>query len=255
MPNNSYKVSIIIPVYNGEEFITDTIDSCLSQSYNNYEIIVVDDMSKDNSIDLIKNRYLSEEYIYIYSNKSNKGINKTANKAVHLATGDVILFLGQDDKLPPKHIESMIRWFKDDVAFIHCNSKIIDKNSNFIRWSKKDRKQKKKSKTPLKYLKIENFISSTGAIMNKRIFMDLGGFDETYKNYGEWLNWIKLSEKGKVIYCTDTYAYYRKHDNNISKSFKTDVDIELQEYWDSCKKYALDVSGSWLGNKIIWKRS
>lgn len=237
----SVDVNIIIPIYNGRRFLEKTINSCINQTYKHFDIIIIDDKSTDGSLELIKSQFSSLENIIILENKENRGINYTVNKAVRLSNGKMVLFLGQDDLLSPNHLEEMTKDFDDTVSFIHCNSKIIDANDIFLKWSKYDDDQIKKSKEPLKFLAVENFISSTGAIINRRYFESLGGFDESYKNYGEWLNWIKLSSCGTVIYNKDIYAFYRKHTSNISNTFQQKP-IELLDYWKACKKRAEELS-------------
>ena len=98
---NKPKVSIIIPVYNGEKYLRETIESCVKQNYDNLEIIIIDDCSKDNS----KNIALSfkNSNISYSQNINNLGINTTINNGIKSSKGDYVLGLGQDDILPHNH--------------------------------------------------------------------------------------------------------------------------------------------------------
>lgn len=95
------KISIIIPLYNAEKYITKCLDSIITQSYKNFEIIVINDKSKDNSWDVL-NQYVSKNLninFRIINNEMNLGLSKTRNKGMDLATGMYILFMDNDDTL------------------------------------------------------------------------------------------------------------------------------------------------------------
>lgn len=233
--------SIIIPVYNGEKFIKQTIESCLTQSMiENIEIIAIDDYSKDSSFEIIKYFESLSPNIIAIRNENNLGINKTLNKAALIAKGKYILFLGQDDILRPDHVKAILDDFDDNTSFIHCNSDLIDKDDNIFGVGVKDRIQNRKTKFIKYYLVTGNIVHSTGTIIQKKFFNMVGGFDEQFKNYGEWLLWIKLSSLGKVKYSTKIKALYRRHDKNISNSFENkDVKIDLLKYHIFCQDTAL----------------
>lgn len=234
---NDIKVSIVIPLFNGERFLKETIDSCLEQNYKNIEIVLIDDCSTDNSRNIINN-YKNKNMIQI-QNEKNLGINRTVNKAVNYCNGDYLLILGHDDKLPYDHISKIMKEFDDQTVLVYCNSIIIDSTGKQIRVTYNDNIQINKNRK----LKFENskrnIISSTGLIMKKKSFSEVGGFDESFKNFGEWLLWLKLSNKGKIKYSSLSRAYYRQHETNITNSFKnTKVKNELLKYFDYTRTYA-----------------
>jgi glycosyltransferase involved in cell wall biosynthesis len=88
-------ISVIIPTYNGEEYISNAIDCVLSQSYENFELLVVDDDSTDDTIEIVCS--YDDSRLHIHKNEANLGIAKNMNRAVDLADGDIIAFLDQDD--------------------------------------------------------------------------------------------------------------------------------------------------------------
>lgn len=95
------KISIIIPLYNAEKYIVRCLDSIVNQTYKDFEVIVINDKSKDNSWNVL-NQYVSEHLninFIIINNESNLGLSKTRNKGMELATGDYILFMDNDDTL------------------------------------------------------------------------------------------------------------------------------------------------------------
>lgn len=94
---NQLKFSILIPTYNGEKVILDTLGSLLSQNFNNYEILIQDDVSTDKTVELIQS--LKEERIRIFRNEKNLGYPKNLEKLSQRATGEIIYLMGQDDIL------------------------------------------------------------------------------------------------------------------------------------------------------------
>lgn len=244
-------VSVIIPVYNGEKFLDQTIKSVLNQTYKNVEYIIIDDCSQDNSLKIIE-KY--SDKITIYINKKNLGIIKTVNNAIKRSNGKYILVIGQDDLLESDHIENMIRAFDDNTSLIFCNSIIIDKNNNKIGIAYQDEQTKiKKIQNPLFELSKNNFIHSCGAIFSKEKAEKVGFYEEIeeFPNYGEWLFWIKLSTVGKIKYNSKKRAFYRKHETNITNTFKDkETKRMLYSYYNLCRKTAYNLGNFNIIEKI-----
>ncbi len=239
---NDILCSVLIPVYNGEKFLEKTIKSCLAQTIvDKVEIIVIDDCSNDSSFEILKNIASLHSNVIASKNEKNMGIIKTVNKAASLARGNYLMFLGHDDMLQPNHIEVMLKEFDNNTAFIHCNSELIDKDDNVFGIGVDDNEQIKKTKNIKYYLALGNVVHSTGTIIQKKYYDKVGGWDETYRNYGEWLLWTKLASVGQVKYSTKIKALYRRHDTNITNSFEdTNVKPELLKFYEDCRKTAID---------------
>ncbi len=237
MGETNYRCSVVIPVYNGIKFIEKTIQSCLDQTVP-IEIIVINDGSTDNSEKIIL-PYVDEGVIYI-KNDVNLGLMKSLNRAVKYTHSDYLLFLGHDDMISANHVALMLKEFDTDTAFVHCNADLIDKDDTIIGLGVNDKRQLRKMKYIKEYLALSNIIHSTGAIINKKYFDKIGGWDEQFKNYGEWLLWIKLANVGKVNYSTKVRALYRRHDTNITNSFEDEnIKPELMRYYQLCQSNAL----------------
>ena len=123
-------VSIIISVYNGEKYIEQTLESCSNQTYNNFEVIIIDDYSTDKSIEKISKYILKKEKFQLIKNEKNYGFIKTVNKGIELAKGNRILILDQDDILDNKHLEVMLKKFTNDTSIVFCESDFIDSSGN-----------------------------------------------------------------------------------------------------------------------------
>lgn len=110
-------VSIIIPVYNKQDYLTDCIDSVLSQDYKNLEVIIINDGSTDNSEKII-NKWIVKDYRIRYFTQSNKGVADTRNRGISIAKGEYIFLLDADDLLDKKAISKLVNYINQTNADI-----------------------------------------------------------------------------------------------------------------------------------------
>ncbi len=135
------KVSVIIPVYNGEDFIRKSIESVLSQTYKNIEIIIIDDCSTDNTKKVIFENFknlIGEKIVYI-RNEENLERAKSRNKGAKLSSGDYLFFLDADDEWEKDYVQIVINIFKTknpDIVYSFPRI-LIDENGKVIKLSKK----------------------------------------------------------------------------------------------------------------------
>lgn len=123
-------VSVILPVYNAEEFLDDCITSILNQSYREFELIIVNDGSTDRSEEIIK-QYLDSENI-IYRQQANGGVSKARNQALSIASGEYVVFVDADDKLPNDSLSERIHHIKDSDLLIGSYS-VINEHDEEVR--------------------------------------------------------------------------------------------------------------------------
>ena len=123
-----YLVSIVIPVYNAEKFIDETISSVLDQTYTNWELLLVNDCSKDNSVKII-NKYLKDERIKLINNKVNSKAAISRNNGIKAAKGKYICFLDADDKWDKEKLEKQVKFMKEkDCEFSFTSYEFADEN-------------------------------------------------------------------------------------------------------------------------------
>lgn len=129
----SPKVSIIVPVYNLEDYIERTVVSLLNQAYQNVEIILIDDGSKDTSFSIIK-KLASLDSRIIYTTQPNGGAARARNTGLNIATGEFITYVDGDDKLSPNAISDNIGYFEDDkIDWVAFSIKRVDENGLYIK--------------------------------------------------------------------------------------------------------------------------
>lgn len=189
---NEPKISVIIPTYNREDFINATVDSVLNQKFKNFELIVVDDGSTDNTKTNL-DKYL-DKIIYIY--QENKGPASARNRGIKRAKGEYIAFLDSDDKWTCDKLEETNKCISNNpnIKVFHTQEK----------WYENGRihNPKKKHKKPTGYifgncLKICSVSIST-AIIKKSVFEDIGCFDETLPVCEDYDFWLRVSFKYPV---------------------------------------------------------
>jgi len=127
--NQGEKVSIIIPVYNAQKYLGECLDSVINQTYENIEILCINDGSKDKSLSIL-NEYKEKDKRINIINKENTGVSKTRNLGIYKAQGNYIIFVDADDKIDKFMIEKMMGIVSENEAeIVVCLNNLIDKNS------------------------------------------------------------------------------------------------------------------------------
>ena len=229
------KVSIIIPVYNGEKFIRKTISSCLNQTvYEQIEVIVIDDCSSDKSLEIL------EEFgnkIRFFKNEKNKGIIHSVNRGLDLAKGEFSMFLGHDDLLVSDHVEKILSEFDKDTSIVFCDSSLINAADKVIQESSIIKGVETMLQNPFYFLIKTNFINVCGLLFRTQYAIKVGKFNAQYRHFGEWDMWIKLGALGKIKFSKKVKSFYRRHDTNITnKLMVEDMPKDLFVYYQNCRK-------------------
>jgi glycosyltransferase involved in cell wall biosynthesis len=208
--NKINKVSIITPLYNSEEFISETIESVLSQSYNNWEMIIADDCSTDNGINNVKKYQKEDQRIKLIQLKENSGAAVARNEGIKLANGKYIAFLDSDDLWHPEKLEKQISFMKEnDYAFTYTNYQKISESGNLT-----DIIVESPSKLGYKKALHTNYIGCLTAIYDTeklgKIYMP-----EIRKrqDYGLWLKILKEVDGHGL---NENLAYYRVRNSSVS---------------------------------------
>ena len=193
--NDAPLVSILVPVYNGAAFLSDALTSVQQQTYQNFEIIVVDDGSSDNSYALAQ-KFAEADCRIKTLRQSNGGTQAARNTALHHASGEWIALLDQDDVWLPKKLESQIALLK---AF-PCANLLF---TNYVHWDgvrDLGARYTKRHKFPdgdvgANLVRWCLFGAST-VMIQRAAAEEVGGFDPKFHLSGDWDLWLRLAEKG-----------------------------------------------------------
>ncbi|MFZ4770696.1 MAG: glycosyltransferase family 2 protein [Ferruginibacter sp.] len=241
-------VTIGVPNYNYSHYVLDTLNSIILQSYLNIELIIVDDLSTDDSVTVIENwinEYSGSVKIKFIKNTLNLGLTKVCNIILQNANGKYFQTLDADDLLSPEKIARQVAIFEtaNNAALIYSNVSIIDDRGGMIHADYLGRLGYNNQKMPQGKIfdsLIEfNFIPLPSVLVNTKLAANAGGFDETLQVQDYYL-WLKLSEKYEVIYLPEITAFYREHSTSMSNSSATNpkstdsvLDIKYSYYKQS----------------------
>ena len=202
-------VSIIMPSYNTAKFISETIDSVLTQTYTNWELIIVDDCSTDNTDEVVKS-FLSDDRIKYIKNEKNSGAAFSRNRALCEAKGKWIAFLDSDDLWLPEKLEKQIEFMeKNDYHFSYTNYIEIDEES------KTNGKRVTGPKKITKYGMYNYCWMGCLTVMYDAETIGLIQIADIKKN-NDYAMWLKVCKKADCYLLDEVLAKYRKRSGSIS---------------------------------------
>lgn len=209
-------VSVIMPSYNHEKFIGESIESVLWQTFKDLELIIIDDKSNDRSRQIIGEFAKKDNRIKRIFHKKNLGIAKTINEGVRDATGKYIALIASDDVWVSEKLEKQLKILEgDENLVVWCNSAIIDSNSNI---TGEISSEKYKNATPHGYVFeeiINSWISGSGIIMKRENIRDMQ-YNENLKYLNDTQFYADLAYRYQFYYMEETLSKYRLHGDNTS---------------------------------------
>jgi glycosyltransferase involved in cell wall biosynthesis len=230
-------ISVITPNYNHAKFLNERLDSIFSQTFQDFELIILDDCSTDNSREIIES-YRNSPNVSIHYNSKNSGSPfKQWKKGIMLAKGEYIWIAESDDLAEPTFLETMVEKLKAGNGLAYCRSGDMDeygnkKSDSFWadgldekRW--KSDFENEGSKEIQNYLVYRNTIPNASACVFEKKHVPLESKFDEMRFCGDWLFWIKLLEKTSVTYSSDTLSHFRHHYGS-TRNQKTPKD-ELQK--------------------------
>lgn len=205
--------SILIANYNNGRFLEEAVNSIYNQSYPNWEIIIVDDCSMDNSSD-IYNRLKSNSQIKIYFNEENKGVGYSKRKCIEKSTGSLCGFLDPDDTLTNNALEQMVQAHANHpkASLIYSKYFVCDQNLN-VKYIFKN-KEGFNHADPY-FFNIGGYISHF-ATFKKEFYLKTTGIDPFLKRAADQDLYLKLYEVGETYFLQEPLYYYRIHKAGIS---------------------------------------
>lgn len=216
-------VTILIPVYNGANYIKDAIESALAQTYNNIEILVVNDGSNDNGeTEQIVKRYVALHPKVRYYVKENGGVASALNYGINVMEGEYFTWLSHDDYIPPDKILSQVSYmlFHPDADAIYGNYGLVDKDKNLFFTVSPNLRY------PSIYPLFHLFRRQTNIctfMIKTSVVKEIGGFDERLLTTQDYDFLFKLIKRYKVICVDKLYLYTRIHEKQGSQTISTHI--------------------------------
>lgn len=208
-------VSVIIPVYNGARTIRKTVESVLSQTYNNLEIIVVDDGSTDNTCGLIST--VKDKRIHYYY-QSNQDRSVARNTGIQHVRGKYIAFIDADDLWLSEKVEEQVKLLEEEqeLGLVYCDLYYFDDATGENLYLYSDRVRLHRGLIWRNLVVEDNFIQSPTPIIRHEVFKKVGMFDPELPPVEDWDMWLRISSVFPVDYVNKPLAKYRVHDKYTS---------------------------------------
>ncbi len=234
--NNQPLVSIIIPAYNAELYIAETINSIVFQTHSNWELIIVNDGSKDKTEGIIQS-FLKDKRIQ-YHYQENAGVSVARNNGYHFSSGKYVAFLDADDLWVPHRLKKMLEKFQQEASLglVHSYMQIINENSE-----RQQEFHKGKEGHLLESLLLWNGcnIPAPSSILVKREVLErVGGFDKDLSTAADQEFFFRVANSYKVGMCKEVLGLYRVHGNNMHQNVSNMEKDHIRAY-QKAKEYGL----------------
>jgi glycosyltransferase involved in cell wall biosynthesis len=216
---NTPKVSVLIPTYNYAHFLDETITSVLEQSFDDYELIIVDNNSSDDT-ELVVKKYLTDNRISYYKNEKNLGIAGNLNKCLDYAKGEYIKFLCADDKFHPLMLEKFVAVMEahPGVSLITCDKEVFHAKSFVTRVPLKHLQNGRQAL--LNTLNDHCWVGEPSSVMFRRKNLEVGKFSLNYAMHIDWEMWLRLLSVGDCYVIPEPLVYIRYHPDQHARQMK-----------------------------------
>lgn len=212
-------VSVIMPVYNGENFLKEAIESVIAQTYTDWELIIINDGSTDKTEEIIQDFLTDKRLKYLF--QENQGVAKARNNGVKKCQGEYLAFLDADDIWLSEKLEFQMKVVKRSIEPIFvCTNFFYINNNGEIKGELFSKNIKSYQGFVQKMLLTRNIISTSSVLMPKDIFLKLNGFNEKIKiKVGEdYEFWLRVSGLIKLVCLEKSLIKYRVHLNQTTKN-------------------------------------
>ena len=239
-------VSVIIPTYNCARYLSGCIESVLAQTWGNYEVIVVNDGSTDDTESAIQ-PFLKDPRIR-YIRQKNGGHGNARNNAIKHSEGRYIAFLDADDLWDPTKLEKQLNLFKEPaVGLVYCPWKAIDEGGREVDFHHESEYLRFRSGRVTEYLFYDNFLATPSAVIRHECLKKAGIFDETIRIGEDWDLWLRISVHYEILYVDEPLISVR-----IARPGKVSTNVELRhECTDRIRKKFLEEYPSVLSARVI----
>ncbi len=210
-------VSIVLTCYNGARWISRAIESILVQTYEDFELVIVDDGSTDSSKEVVASHLCDKRVRYIY--QENSGFSSAVNRGIKEGSGSVIGFIGQDDLWMPNKLELQLKYFSEhkDVDLIHSNYCSIDSEGRIIEVRDIKIPNFSSKKKVVEQLFLNNFIGFETVLVKRRCFDEVGYFDEQMVGFSDHDIWLRIAGSFNIGYLDLPLVEKREHEFQLSK--------------------------------------
>ncbi|MEH1915230.1 glycosyltransferase [Nostoc sp.] len=234
-------ISVIIPAYNSEKTIRETIESVLNQTFANFELIVINDGSQDSTLEVVTQIQDSRIKVFSYS---NAGGNVSRNRGLHRAVGEFVSFLDADDLWTPDKLQCQLKSLQENLTakVAYSWTDYIDENSEIVLSGT----HVTANGDVYEKLLVTNFLENgSNPLIRREALIELGGFDESLCAAQDWDMWLRLACKFDFICVPSAQTLYRIIANSVSSNLVRQEQACLQVLEKAYKERSLALKNIW----------
>ncbi len=211
----SRKVSVVLPVYNGNKYLRDAIDAVLRQTHRALELILVDDGSTDATPEIIDDYARRDPRIVRIRNRQNLGLPESLNVGFARATGELLTWTSADNIHEPEALETLVRFLCTwtDVDFVYSDTRRIDESGRVV--------EETSSRLPPWALEDENVVGSS-FLFRREVHEALGGFRTDLKYVEDYEYWVRVSKRFRMMCLHRTLYSYRFHPESLTSRVRSE---------------------------------
>jgi glycosyltransferase involved in cell wall biosynthesis len=213
------RVSIILPVYNGARYLRQAIESCLTQTYQNFELIVVDDGSQDNSVEIVKT--YTDSRLTLIQHDRNKKLPAALNTGFSHSIGSYLTWTSHDNYYVPTAIAELVQFLEDSrgVDFVYSDEYIIDERDGSVQLDRTG---------PVERL-VEQSCLGGCFLYTRAVYEKLGPYDERLFLAEDYDYWLRALSSFKLAHLDRALYYYRLHPRSLTVLYTADgVELALR---------------------------
>ncbi|MEO5967390.1 MAG: glycosyltransferase [Ferruginibacter sp.] len=234
-------ISVLLPVYNGGEYLKKSLQSVLAQNFLNFELLIIEDCSTDKSLEYLQS--IKDSRITLFENKTNRGLFYNLNFLIEKANTSLLKLWAQDDIMYPECLGSFVEFHRinPDIGFSYSGRDIIDENGDIIEINKIDN-----TPTIISTALHARIAYYTGSIagnianvcINRNALNEVGLFKEHMKISADFDMWVRLAKDHNTGFIREKLIQLRDHDKQLSRNEKYYInhvreDLEVYRYLDN----------------------
>lgn len=209
-------VSIVLPVYNGEKYLRESIDSICAQTWRNWELIIVDDGSTDKTAEIAKEYAAKDQRIFYYKNEQNLRLPKNLNRGFSLAKGEYLTWTSDDNMYLPIAIEKMVKQLEVSHAeFVFASCRIIDSDGREVEYNMVN-------ESSLKRIAGNNPVGAC-FMYTRKVYQEIGKYDPDYTLVEDFDYWQRIAMKFPITTIEEILYKYRWHSGALTSTMKKDT--------------------------------
>ncbi len=245
MVTNQPLVSVIMPVYNAEKYILDAINSIRSQTYPNWELILVEDGSTDHTLEIIQK--IEDSRIILKRNRCNKGIAYTTNLGISISKGKYIALLDDDDIALSTRLQVQTAYMEShpEIDVLGAKSLDINESGKIIKYGQPPRNNPQYIKAMLLFRNVD-FYNGTAMIRKEFIEQHKLSYLEGCLGMQDFKFYIECSKKGNISSIDEYVLKYRRHENNQTLKVREKLGGERAQLYAKFQRQSLKDSGFYL---------